>query len=74
MKKISSFFPKPEPEFKLQLVQAHVEQNLLHDVMKQREKDGISWRVLLESMFKAYLAQAKENEENGKKKSLEKVG
>ena len=44
------------------LFQAWVDGELLGQVVKQRRKDGLSWRNLIESCFKLYLKISKDKE------------
>lgn len=54
--KIKSLFPKKSS--KTGLFQAHIDENILERVRVRRKLDGVSWKVLLETLFTIYLDEA----------------
>jgi hypothetical protein len=55
-KKIREYLPKKLSE--TELFQAHISAGILAQVRAQRKTDNISWRALVESCFKRYLAES----------------
>lgn len=57
MKLLKKYFPKSK---KLTLVQSHIDDTLLNEVKALRRAQKISWKDLIESLFRAYIEEMKD--------------
>jgi hypothetical protein len=60
MATINNYIKSAKKAATLQLVQAHVDRELLLKVMNQKKQDGVSWRALIDACLRKYLEECKQ--------------